>query len=67
MALLRRVEREARAAPGREIVAEAAPEVADWLHAHGQEIAAALERRGAGRVSFKGGAFARENFDVRSL
>jgi ribonuclease G len=67
MALLRRVEREARAAPGREIVAEAAPEVADWLHAHGQEIAAALERRGAGRVSFKGGTFARENFDVRSL
>ena len=65
--VLRRVEREARAAPGREILAEAAPEVAAWLNARLDDIAPALARRGVGRVTFAAGAFGREGFDVRSL
>jgi ribonuclease G len=67
MHVLRRVEREARAAPGREILAEAAPDVADWLNTHAGEIAPALARRGAGRVRFVGGDFSREGFDVRPI
>ena len=67
LAILRQVEREARAAPGQEILAEAAPEVAEWLNAHRDEIAPALARRGAGRVTFRAGDFMRERFDVRPL
>jgi len=67
LAVLRRVEREARAAPGQEILAEAAPEVAEWLNAHRDEITPALARRGAGRVIFQAGDFARERFDVRPI
>ena len=67
LAVLRRVEREARAAPGQAILAEAAPEVADWLNAHRDEITPALARRGAGRVTFQSGDFARERFDVRPV
>jgi ribonuclease G len=67
LAILRSVEREARAAPGREIMAEAAPEVAEWLNAHTDEITPALARRGAGRVIFQAGDFTRERFDVRAI
>ncbi|HVZ27670.1 MAG TPA: hypothetical protein VG798_03360, partial [Rhizomicrobium sp.] len=67
LAVLRRVEREARAAPGKEIMAETAPEVAEWLNAHLHEIAPALARRGAGRVVFQAGNFTREHFDVRPI
>ena len=67
MALLRAVEREARAAPGKEILAEAAPEVVDWLNVYKDDIAAALARRGAGRVIFQAGDFMRERFDVRPI
>jgi ribonuclease G len=67
LAVLRRVEREARAAPGQEILAEAAPEVAEWLNSHKEEIAPALARRGAGRVIFQPGDFSRERFDVRPI
>jgi ribonuclease G len=67
LAVLRRVEREARAAPGKEIMAETAPEVAAWLNAHVHEITPALARRGAGRVVFQAGNFAREHFDVRPV
>jgi ribonuclease G len=65
--LLRRVEREARATPGREIVAEAAPDVAEWLNAHLGQITPELARRGAGRVRFAAGDFGREEFDVRAV
>ena len=67
LAHLDQIQRQARAAPGRAILAEAAPDVADWLNTHAHEIMPALERRGAGRVSFQAGDFAREGFDVRSL
>jgi ribonuclease G len=65
--ILRQVEREARAAPGREILAEAAPDVAAWLNAHLDQITPELARRGAGRVRFAAGRFAREGFDVRAI
>ncbi len=67
LALLRRVESEARAAPGREILAQAAPDVTDWLTAHEDEVRSALARRGAGRVRFAAGNFTREMFDVRPV
>jgi len=65
--ILRQVERQARAAPGREILAEAAPAVASWLNTHIEEVIPELARRGAGRVRFAAGPFAPEAFDVRSL
>jgi ribonuclease G len=67
LTVLARVEREARAAPGREILAEAAPDVAAWLNAHRAEIGPELARRGAGRVRFEAGDFGREAFDVRAI
>jgi len=67
LAVLRTVEREARAAPGHQILAEVAPEVAEWLNAHREEITPALARRGAGRVIFQAGDFAGERFDVRPV
>ena len=65
--ILRQVEREARAAPGREILAEAAPDVALWLNTHKEAITPELARRGAGRVRFEAGHFGREAFDVRAV
>ena len=65
--VLRRVEREARAAPGRTILAEAAPDVAAWLNARIEDIVPALARRGAGRFTFQAGQFGREDFDVRAI
>jgi len=63
--VLRIVEREARAAPGRNIVARASPEVISWLLDHGEEVLGALARRGAPRVQFEANdAFVREGFDV---
>ena len=63
--ILRRVEREARAWPGRELLVTAAPSVAAWLNDHG--AAEALARRGAGRVRIEAGVLAREAFDVRPV
>ncbi len=65
MEILRRVEREAAAAPGRPIVVRAAPDVVEWIVRHDDEVRPALARRGAARVSFEArGEFAREGFDV---
>ena len=66
--VLRRVEREAAAAPGKPIIVRAAPEIVRWLDEHGEEVRCALARRGAARVSFEANdAFAREGFDVGTL
>lgn len=59
--ILRRVEREAAANPGAELLVTAAPEVTDWFALHAGEVGEALMKRGAGRVRFERG----ENFDVR--
>lgn len=65
MEIMRSVEREAAAAPGKAIVVRAAPEVVDWIVGHDDEVRPALARRGAARVSFEArDEFAREGFDV---
>ena len=61
--ILRRVEREAAANPGSELLVIAAPSVADWFAAHDAEVRQALMRHGAGRVRFETG----EGSDVRCV
>jgi ribonuclease G len=66
--VLRRVEREAAAAPGKQILVRAAPEIVRWLEAHNDEVRTGLSRRGAGRVQFEArGEYAREGFDVGAI
>ncbi len=66
--IIRCVEREAAAAPGRPVVVRAAPEVVRWLCAHEDEVRTGLARRGAARVSFQAREeFDREGFDVGTL
>jgi ribonuclease G len=68
MDILRRIERQAIAAPGKAILVRAAPEIVEWLTLHDDEVRPALARRGAARVSFeKRDEFAREGFDVGTL
>lgn len=63
--VIRRIERQAAAAPGKQVVVRAAPEIVDWLERHGEEVRTALARRGAPRVVFEArDEFAREGFDV---
>ena len=63
--VMRRVERTAAAAPGKAIVVRAAPDVIRWLEDHGEEVSAALARRGAPRVRYEAhDCYAREGFDV---
>jgi ribonuclease G len=67
MEIIRSVEREAAAAPGKPIVVRAAPEVVDWIARHDEDVRPALARRGAARVSFEAREeFAGEGFDVGS-
>jgi len=66
--VIRRIEREAAASPGKQVVVRASPEVVRWLEAHDEEVRPALARRGAARVSFEAREeFAREGFDVGTL
>lgn len=66
--ILRQVEREARANPGRELMVRAAPAVAAWLAAHDCDLRNGLARCGAGRVQFAADdTKAREAFDVRAV
>lgn len=63
--VIRSVERQAAAAPGKQVIVRASPEIVDWLERHGAEVRSALARRGAPRVVFEArGEFAREGFDV---
>ncbi|HEU4550678.1 MAG TPA: ribonuclease E/G [Rhizomicrobium sp.] len=62
LAILRQVERSARAAPGREIVVRAGAAVIEWLAAHEAAVRAGLDRRGVGRVRYV--PENREDFDV---
>ena len=63
--ILRRVEREARAWPGRELLVTAPPPVAAWLNAHG--AAEALAQRGTARARFEAGAMTGEAFNVQPI
>jgi ribonuclease G len=62
--ILRRVEREAAANPGAELVVTAAPDVVAWLTRHAQDVGQALQRRGAGRVRFEAGEGLNGGYDV---
>lgn len=63
--IIRRVEREAKATPGRAVHVRAAPDVVEWLEAHNGDVREGLARRGVPRVSFEAREeFAREGFDV---
>ena len=63
--VIRRVEREAAAAPGKTVAVRAAPEVIKWLEMHEGEVRPALARRGAARVTFEPREeYKREGFDV---
>jgi ribonuclease G len=63
--VLRRVEKQAAAAPGRQIVVRASPEIVRWLESHDEEVRSALARRGAARVVFEPrDEYTREGFDV---
>lgn len=63
--VLRRIERQAAAAPGKQIVVRASPEIIRWMDMHNDEVRTSLARRGASRVSFEArDEFAREGFDV---
>lgn len=50
--MIRQVERAAAAAPGKRVIARAAPDVVRWTEAHAEEIRAGLARRGVPQVSF---------------
>ncbi len=65
MDVLRRVEREAKASPGKSILVRAAPEIVRWLEDHDEELRSALARKGAARISFEScEEYMREGFDV---
>jgi ribonuclease G len=64
MEILRRVEREAAATPGAELVVTAAPDVTAWFHRHAEDVGAGLARRGAVRVRFEARAGAGRAYDV---
>src|SRR4051812_357075 len=55
LAMLRRLEREARANPARGLRLRAPPRVLEWLRAHEDDVRAGLHRRGVARVSFEEG------------
>jgi ribonuclease G len=66
MDILRRIEETARAAPGKAIRVDAAPEVVRWLEEQG--AIAALTRNGIGRVAFHAdAALSREHFEVGTV
>jgi len=65
--MMRRMERSAAAAPGKEVVLRAAPVMVRWLEAHADEIRSALGRRGVMRYRIEAHSDSRrENFDVET-
>jgi len=63
--IIRRVEQEAAATPGKAVMVRTTPDVMRWFLAHEDEIRTGLARRGAPRVRFQErGEFASEGFDV---
>jgi ribonuclease G len=65
--MMRRMERSAAAAPGKEIVLRAAPVMVRWLDAHLDEIRGALSRRGVMRYRIEAHSDSRrESFSVET-
>jgi Ribonuclease G/E len=64
MEILRRVEREAAANPGAELLVTAAPDVVAWLRQYEEETRRALTHFGAGRVRFEATKGPIGEFDV---
>ncbi|HTQ15485.1 MAG TPA: Rne/Rng family ribonuclease [Rhizomicrobium sp.] len=63
--VIRQIERQASAAPGKPVVVRASPEIVRWLESHDEEVRPALARRGAPRVSYEPREeFTREGYDV---
>jgi len=63
--IFRRIEREARHAPGHAMTVRASPEVVHWYQSHEPELREAIARRGLPRLVFEARPeFAREGFDV---
>jgi ribonuclease G len=66
--MMRRMERSAAAAPGREIVLRAAPVMVRWLESHLEEIRSALSRRGVMRYRIEAHSDSRrESFSVDTV
>ncbi len=64
---LRRIEKSAAAAPGKEVLLFAAPAIVEWLEAHEDEVREGLARRGAPRVKFHSDAArGRDSFSVET-
>ncbi|HEY2070729.1 MAG TPA: Rne/Rng family ribonuclease [Rhizomicrobium sp.] len=63
--VIRQIERQANAAPGKAVVVRASPEIVGWLESHDEEVRPALARRGAVRVTYEPrDEFVREGYDV---
>ena len=63
--VIRQIERQANAAPGKSVVVRASPEIVRWLESHDEEVRPALARRGAARVAYEPrDEYAREGYDV---
>ena len=63
--ILRRIERQGIAAPGKMVVVRASPEIVRWMETHDDELRTALARRGVARVAFEPREeYGREGFDV---
>jgi ribonuclease G len=63
--VIRQIERQASAAPGKLIVVRASPEIVRWLESHSEEVKPALARRGAARVAYEPrDEYTREGYDV---
>ena len=62
---MRRIEREAAASPGKQIVVRASAEIVRWMEMHDDEVRTSLARRGAARISFEAREeYTRGGFDV---
>jgi ribonuclease G len=63
--VIRQIERQANAAPGKTVVVRASPEIVQWLENLAEEVKPALARRGAARVAYEPRAeYTREGYDV---
>ena len=68
MDVVRRIEASARAAPGKPIRVRAAPEIIRWIADQGEDLRAALARKGAAKIELEEDqTCSRESFDVSTI